>query len=196
MKLSEIFMSLADSEVSNLGFVENGAILPESLPKILRAINLGLADLHTRFLLRKKRIAVDLVPDQLQYTIAEPDFVELLTTSLPNIDKSLLSPNTFYASVDAPTTITVEYKATLPPLTEADIAADSNVELPIAYLNALLYFIGSRMLMSIPNQMDGDINEGTRYTQKYMEELAMLTQQGVDVDGVYENNWFNERGFR
>lgn len=189
-------MSLADSEVSNLGFVENGEILPESLPKILRAINLGLVDLHTRFLLRKKRIAVDLVPDQLQYTIAESDFVELLTTSLPNIDKSLLSPNTFYANVDAPTTITVEYKATLPPLTEADIAADSNVELPIAYLNALLYFIGSRMLMSIPNQMDGDINEGTRYTQKYMEELAMLAQQGVDVDGVYENNWFNERGFR
>lgn len=196
MKLSEIFLTLADSEVSNLGFVDNGKILPESLPKILRAINLGLADMHTRFLLRKKRIAVDLVPDQMQYTIAEPDFVEILTSSLPNIDKSLLSPNTFYANVDAPTRITVEYKATLPPLTEADIIADSNVELPIAYLNALLYFIGSRMLMSIPNQMDGDINEGTRYTQKYMEELAMLAQQGVDVDGVYENNWFNERGFR
>ena len=196
MKLSEIFLTLADSEVSNLGFVGNGEILPESLPKILRAINLGLADMHTRFLLRKKRITVDLVPDQMQYTIAEPDFVEILTSSLPNIDKSLLSPNTFYAIVDAPTKITVEYKATLPPLTEADIIADSNVELPIAYLNALLYFIGSRMLMSIPNQMDGDINEGTRYTQKYMEELAMLAQQGVDVDGVYENNWFNERGFR
>lgn len=196
MKLSEIFMTLADSEVSNLGFVENGEILPESLPKILRAINLGLADIHTRFLLRKNRVTVDLVPDQMQYTIAEPDFVELLTSSLSNIDKSLLSPNTFYASVDAPTKITVEYKATLPPLTEADIAADSNVELPIAYLNALLYFIGSRMLMSIPNQMDGDINEGTRYTQKYMEELAMLAQQGVDVDGIYENNWFSERGFR
>ena len=196
MKLSEIFLTLADSEVSNLGFVDNGEILPESLPKILRAINLGLVDMHTRFLLRKKRITVDLVPDQMQYTIAEPDFVEILTSSLPNIDKSLLSPNTFYAIVDAPTRITVEYKATLPPLTEADIIADSNVELPIAYLNALLYFIGSRMLMSIPNQMDGDINEGTRYTQKYMEELAMLAQQSVDVDSVYENNWFNERGFR
>lgn len=196
MKLSDIFYTLGDSELSNLSLVENGEILPDKLPKVLRAINLGLADLHTRFLLRKNVVDISLVPEQTQYTITNSDFVELLTSSLPKVEKSLLTPNTFYAVVDAPMTITVEYKATHPPLTEEDINNDSNVELPVAYLNALLYFIGSRMLMSIPNQMDGDINEGTRYTQKYLEEIAMLTQQGVDVDQVYDNDWFNSRGFK
>ena len=195
MKLSEIFASLADSELSNLGIVTDGVVDPDKLPKVLRAINLGLNSLHTRFMLRKNTIEIELVPGKTDYVINASDFLEVLSANMEGIERSLLTPNTIYKEVDAPTTLIVEYKAKHPPLTEADIKADSEVELPIAYLNALLYFIGSRLLSSIPNQLDGDLNEGTRYTQKYMEEINLLIQQGVDVDDVLSNDWFTNRGF-
>lgn len=195
MKLSEIFAALGDGELSNLGIVTDGVIDNDKLPKVMRNINLALADLHTRFILRKNFIEIEAVPEKTQYTIESPDFIEILTVSMAGAENSLLKPNTLYLKVDSPTTVVVQYKATHPPLTENDILNDSEVELPIAYLNALLYFIGSRMLMSVPNQMDGDLNEGTRYTQKYMEQITLLTNQGIDVDTLSEPNKFNDRGF-
>ena len=195
MKLSEIFAALGDGELSNLGIVTDGVIDNDKLPKVMRNINLALADLHTRFILRKNVAEIEAVPEKTQYTIESPDFIEILNVSMAGAENSLLKPNTLYLKVDSPTAVIVQYKATHPPLTESDILNDSEVELPIAYLNALLYFIGSRMLMSVPNQMDGDLNEGTRYTQKYMEQITLLTNQGIDVDTLSEPNKFNNRGF-
>lgn len=206
MKLSEIFLALASGELSNLHLSNDGQnIRPEKQEQVLRSINLGLNDLHTKFLLRKKLLVIPTVIDQQQYEINDDEFIEIIHINDGNCVLKenhehgfmLLKPSVFYLN-DKPKEVKdlkVLCKVKHRVLVEQDITLDSEVDLPVSYLNALLYFIGSRLFVSIPNQLDGDLNEGMRYQQRYQAEIVSLTNQGVDVDGLDEHNWFNERGF-
>lgn len=196
MRLSDIFDALGSGELANLHLVENNAIVPDKLPIVLNAINLALTDLHTKFLLKRKLVKINIDPTIETYKITNGDFIEVLNSDMNGIQYSLLNPNTLYVKADKPTVITIEYKASHRKLTEEDILEDSEVDLPLSYLNALLYFIGSRMYVSVVNQLDGDLNESARYASMYQAELLTLTNQGIDVDHLNNNDWFYERGFR
>ena len=196
MRLSDIFDALGSGELANLHLVENNTIIPDKLPIVLNAINLALTDLHTKFLLKRELVKINIEPTIETYKITNGDFIEVLNSDMNGIQYSLLNPNTLYVKVDKPTVVTVEYKANHKRLTEEDILKDSEVDLPLSYLNALLYFIGSRMYVSVVNQLDGDLNESARYASMYQAELLTLTNQGIDVDHLNNNDWFYERGFR
>ena len=196
MRLSDIFDALGSGELANLHLVENNTIIPEKLPIVLNAINLALTDLHTKFLLKRELVKINIEPTIETYKITNGDFIEVLNSDMNGIQYSLLNPNTLYVKADKPTVVTIEYKASHRKLTEEDILDDSEVDLPLSYLNALLYFIGSRMYVSVVNQLDGDLNESARYASMYQAELLTLTNQGIDVDRLNNNDWFYERGFR
>ena len=196
MRLSDIFDALGSGELANLHLVENNTIIPDKLPIVLNAINLALTDLHTKFLLKRELVKINIEPTIETYKITNGDFIEVLNSDMNGIQYSLLNPNTLYVKADKPTVITVEYKASHRKLTEEDILEDSEVDLPLSYLNALLYFIGSRMYVSVVNQLDGDLNESARYASMYQAEILTLTNQGIDVDHLNNNDWFYERGFR
>ena len=196
MRLSDIFDALGSGELANLHLVENNTIIPDKLPIVLNAINLALTDLHTKFLLKRELVKINIEPTIETYKITNGDFIEVLNSDMNGIQYSLLNPNTLYVKADKPTVITIEYKASHRKLTEEDILEDSEVDLPLSYLNALLYFIGSRMYVSVVNQLDGDLNESARYASMYQAELLTLTNQGIDVDHLNNNDWFYERGFR
>lgn len=196
MKLSEIFDALGSGELANLHLTVNGEVLPEKQPIVLKAINLGLTDLHTKFILKRNVVKINVDPTINTYTIDADDFIEVLNTDLNGVQYSLLKPNTLYVTSEVPSIITVEYKVNHKKLIEKDIINDTEVDLPLSYLNALLYFIGSRMYVSVVNQLDGDLNESARYAQLYQAEILTLTNQGIDVDELNDNNWFNERGFK
>ncbi len=196
MRLSDIFDALGSGELANLHLVENNSIIPDKLPIVLNAINLALTDLHTKFLLKRELVKINIEPTIDTYKITNGDFIEVLNSDMNGIQYSLLSPNTLYVKADKPTVVTIEYKASHRKLTEEDILEDSEVDLPLSYLNALLYFIGSRMYVSVVNQLDGDLNESARYASMYQAELLTLTNQGIDVDHLNNNDWFYERGFR
>lgn len=206
MRLSEIFNALASGELSNLYVSdEQKELRPEMLGIILRSINLGLTDLHTRFLLKRRVAELPSQVNQQVYTVNQSDLIEILEVSfnhrkldLNSFDGFSLLDNKrihFGFLPNAVLPIHIVYKANHRQLNQDDITHDSDVDLPNAYLNALLYFVASRLFVSIPNQLDGDLNEGIRYQQKYHAELAMLTEQGVVVDDLYDNTWFQERGF-
>ena len=196
MRLSDIFDALGSGELANLHLVENNSIIPDKLPIVLNAINLALTDLHTKFLLKRELVKINIEPTIDTYKITNGDFIEVLNSDMNGIQYSLLNPNTLYVKADKPTVVTIEYKASHRKLTEEDILEDSEVNLPLSYLNALLYFIGSRMYVSVVNQLDGDLNESARYASMYQAELLTLTNQGIDVDHLNNNDWFYERGFR
>lgn len=196
MRLSDIFDALGSGELVNLHLVENNSIIPDKLPIVLNAINLALTDLHTKFLLKRELVKINIEPTIDTYKITNGDFIEVLNSDMNGIQYSLLNPNTLYVKADKPTVVTIEYKASHRKLTEEDILEDSEVDLPLSYLNALLYFIGSRMYVSVVNQLDGDLNESARYASMYQAELLTLTNQGIDVDHLNNNDWFYERGFR
>lgn len=206
MRLSTIFQALADGELANLRIGDyKFDIADDDKPRILKSINLGLNELYTRFMLSIIHKEIPLVTNQEIYTITDENLLEILSVGLNECelsyrnDYTLTSINTLVLSkelnIKTNDKLKVKYKAKHKALTEQDITDDTDISLPISYLNALLYFIASRLYTSINNQLDGDLNEGMRWTQRYHEELSMLEQQGIDVDGIDENNWFNQRGF-
>lgn len=71
MKLSEVFEHLQFGELSNLGIVDKETgLIPEKLyPKVLSSVNLGLAELHKRFVLKKGFLHIELQADQTMYPL-------------------------------------------------------------------------------------------------------------------------------
>ena len=81
MKLSEVFSQLAYGELSQLGVVnDNGdGILPAKYGQITAHVNLGLAALYKRFLLKEGRVTLSLVAGRSTYplnTDEDTDFIE------------------------------------------------------------------------------------------------------------------------
>lgn len=205
MKLSMIFDALASGELHNLYLSEDATSIREDKKEIvLRAINLGLNDLYHRFTLKVKTKEIETKTDKLDYSITDPEFIEII--HLHWLDSELLVNHDYYQKdvrtfvIDKALSdnqiIQVVYKAKHRHLTQDDIVNNTDIELPMAYLNALLYFIASRAYTSIVNQLDGDLNESNRYAQKYMAEIQMLENQGVDVNEFEQMNVFHQRGFK
>lgn len=195
--------ALASGELANLNLAEDRInIKPDKMVIVLRNINRGLEDLHTRFLLRRANAYIDVVPDQFEYIVNTDDFIEILDVYVNNkrldaYEYGLGDVNKFRLNNKLGITddLRVEYKASHKVLTELDISLDTEVNLPSSYLNALMYFVASRLFAGAVNQLDGDLNEGVSYERKYQDEIMMLSQQGIDVDGLNEFNGFRSRGF-
>lgn len=71
MKLNEVFEHLQYGELSNLGLVDKatGVIPVTAYPKIVSSVNLGLMELHKRFILKKGILRIELQPDQTMYQL-------------------------------------------------------------------------------------------------------------------------------
>lgn len=72
MLLQEVFDQLCVAELNNISVVDQVTkqINPEDYRKVATAINAGLTQLHTRFLLRKGELFVDLHPGVTTYQLA------------------------------------------------------------------------------------------------------------------------------
>lgn len=204
MRLSEIFNQLAHGELANLHLADNAdTIFDDKKERVLRSINLGLADLHHRFYLKRKYKDIVVSEHTKLYKIDDVDCIEIIKVKLGTEELCL---NHDYVLLDTTTlqlkeypreheTLSIEYRAKHRELNQTDIDNDAEVELPLVYLNALLLFIASRLYTSIVNQLDGDLNESNRYSQRYMQEIQLLERQGIDVDDLFEHDWFCQRGF-
>lgn len=204
MKLSHVLEYLASGELGNLNLAEDRINIKDDRKVIvLRAINRGLEDLHTRFLLRKATAFIEVVDGQQIYDVMPDDFIEILHIQingkkLTNTEYSLGDVNKFKLNnlLGITDDVRVEYKASHKKLTELDISLDTEIKLPSPYMNALIYFVAARLYTGAVNQLDGDLNEGVAYERKYQDEIMMLSNQGIDVDGFYDsNNNFRNRGF-
>lgn len=69
MVLQDLFDIMASGEFSGLalGNSVTGSIKEEAYPKIVNAINRGLTELYTKFLLKKKRVYLVQQPDVIRY---------------------------------------------------------------------------------------------------------------------------------
>lgn len=206
MRLSDVFNTLATGELSNL-FLAEGAVevKPDKKEPVLRSINLALTDLYNRFFLKRKEAEITTSQGVQAYVINDPLLIEIHKVVFNGRELCINKPSGYHLlSVDTLVLkdkpednqiIEVVYKAKHKTLIQEDIDNDVEIELPDIYLNALCLFIGSRVYTSIVNQLDGDLNESNRYAQRYMQEIAMLNDQGVDVDSFEEMWLFDERGF-
>ena len=95
---------------------------------------------------------------------------------------------------------TVMYSELPKRITGVDDTTNPNsveVDLPLAYLNALIYFIASSFHSPTLSGLDGTARAtlDISYHQKYEVECAMLESKGIDIDEDVPTNLFHQRGF-
>lgn len=73
---------------------------------------------------------------------------------------------------------------------------DIEVELPYAYLTALLFFVASRHYTPVLSNADSNRGQvDMNYLQRFEAECAKLIADGIDADRDDEVNLFTSRGF-
>lgn len=192
MTARDLIKLLVHGELKNLSYVDNttGFVKPEKLDRVLDTINLGLTDLYTRFYLNRKPVEIEIVKGKHEYTVDDVDLIEITSIGLDK-DKYLMKDlKTIYLYETNIDKLDVTCKLNHPKVT-----VDSEIMLPTSYLNALVLFVASRLYTSMPNQLDGDLNEHTRYLQRYIEEIRHLTDTGLDVDDLDDICLFYKKGF-
>lgn len=224
MKLEDIYDALSTGELSQvvIGHSDNGVMeIPEEIRRQIRhSLQLGLSDLHTRFLIREKTFKLERVPDKHTYVLNsrfavsntnsdvmpkyvldvndpfQDDLIKIerirdskgkpvALNEIDNDDSVRTLSDTILA---VPETLKcpwleITYRANHPTLNKyvsdaAPVIVD--IDLPIKYLQALLYFIASRALN--PIGFKEYTHEGNNYLQKYEMECQRLMSIGAGID--------------
>lgn len=137
----------------------------------------------------------------------EGDLIEILEITNPlnmvmqfdgSEEITLLKPDTLkFRYVNQIGTYIIEYAALPTKLSmDGEDIYSVEVELPDIYLNALLFFVASRLYSPVGVSMDNNRNSmDVSYIQRYETECKALMEQGVDVDTNHHSSVFFQRGF-
>lgn len=213
MKLKEIFDQLTYGELSqiSIGGAKAGEIIEPDYPKVAASVSLGLTALHTRFPLKEGTHILTVVPGTLTYSLSTltdlikvervygEDGFELPLNVRDNADsvrtpnfKTLVLPATFTGN-----TVKVIYRANHRPLTE-ELWSDpesAEIEIPGSHLEALLWYIASRVMNPVGFSGGNGFHEGNNYAAKYEAACALLEQMSVSEGESGGNNWFARGGW-
>ena len=97
--------------------------------------------------------------------------------------------------------VKVEYKASPRRLSKIDDDGlydpeDINIDLPYDYLNALIFYIASRLTNANMNGVQQGFHEGNNYYQRFVSACAMLVDRGHDVENINASSTrFERSGF-
>lgn len=211
MTLDDIFNQLSYGELVQIyaGSGDSGLTEAKDRLKIAASISLGLTELHKRFLIREGEEQVQLTSTQLTYSLTNSDVIRIervydaegneLNINIVDDPESIRTPT--MTSLKVPSTLsteylTVVYRAKHPELDKSKIplAPDEiEVELPEAYLVALLYFVASRVLN--PIGIADNFHEGNNYTAKFEAACQLLGAENIEVATFGENNRFVNNGW-
>lgn len=218
IKLSEIFDNLVYGEFSKLSIGEDGSVTTKDYNRLITHINLGISELFKRFSLKHAEVAVTVIKGTTLYSLGE-NVVEVLRVmdklgiELPinrveyGITGSVVTPtlSTIKVKDVEPQVLTVTCKMAPTPieLVPVDILGEYEpslieTELPRTYLEALLYFVASRVFN--PVGLESAVNRapfhtGNNYYSKYEAACALLASVGLDVEETVEYHKFSSKGF-
>lgn len=201
MKLSEIFDHLTYGELSQLSLTTDldgsRGVAEGDRYKLISHINLGLTALHKRFFLREGRTTVYVSPGIRSYTVNADDILKIekvLNTDGTEIpinqgDEAggihTTSYNSFLVGEDVVlgSELTVIYRANHAALSVRDSEKDPeriSVHLPRTHLEALLYFIASRIVNPTGFEAQG-MHEGNNYYTKFERACQVLENGGYKI---------------
>lgn len=92
-----------------------------------------------------------------------------------------------------PETLTVNYRANHPAIRNVTRPASVNIELPDSYLEALLYFVASRI--NNPIGMTNEFHAGNSYMMKYEQECQRLEMENLQIDYTPTNSRLVRNGW-
>lgn len=222
MKLQEIFEQLAYGELSQIRIGQNdeGEVDETGYPTLVAHINLGLSALYRRFNLKERRLTfvvqegvdtykldiddinkVEQVINDKAWSFSINDEGDPYSVFTPTL-KTLVIPVAITGnSMDVPDnlksdSLTVIYRASHPILrVEAGYIDpfETEVELPYSHLEALLYFIASRV--HNPIGMVNEFHAGSSWAAKYEQECQRLQVQNIHVDSVHQGDRLHRNGW-
>lgn len=224
MLLSDVFDSLAYGPLAAVAMATDGEISTQDMPRLLNLINQGLLDLHKRFELQRKTQPLEVVEGDVRYVLRGEgdDLLELLEILVENFHG--ISPVTRvnhpkYLRPDvplcymmvSPTTVrfnhplnnlmdfSISYKARHPKIVVDDFetvdTTKVEIDLPMAYLEALSFYVASKVIVPIDNNL-GNPQEGSNYRAMYEQACQALEFQGLDIDdAAHSDHRFNVNGF-
>lgn len=215
MTLQDIFDHLTYGELSmmHIGGISEAGITEENRHRIITHVSLGLTALHKRFFLRKGETDVYVLPALHSYTINEPDLFkvervldgdgeEVLIGDGGEYSVSMLNMTTISVPLSLRMTgkpLKVIYRADHPKLDKREANREPekvNIELPASHLEALLYFIASRMFNPMGStESTHGYHDGNNYAQKYENACRMLENQGMQISESVEQTKFQRNGW-
>lgn len=213
MKLKDVFDQLTFGELAqvNIGGSNFGEILESNYQKVAASVSLGLTALHTRLNLREGEYVLNTVKGQQTYTlndckditkierVYDPDGYELALNLIGDVNTVR---TTGYRTLVIPSALTglqlkVVYRANHPLLDESKWSDPENAEIdiPEACLEALLWYVASRMMN--PNGFTGGngFHEGNNYITKYEAACAALEQFNIRGDSSEVNDRLVRNGW-
>ena len=222
MKLAEVFSQLAYGELAQTVFGENdeGELVEKQYPILLAHVNLGLTALYKRFNLKEVRLTFPLSTLGNVYRLGVTDLhkiekvltdagVELplndgkeqyscftprmdtIRVPLDIVNKVAEVPESYHTN-----SLEVVYRANHPKLeaTGGDINPETiELELPYSHLEALLYFVASRV--HNPIGMVNEFHSGNSWAARYEGECMKLQQQDLQIDSSNDNDRLGRNGW-
>lgn len=214
MLLKDVLDSLRFGELStmSIGGEEQGKITKKNFTNVCTHINAGLVSLYTRFKLKEGVGTVPLVADQTKYALTFPDLLKVTQIALIGGREftlnNLADPDSIMfrtaKEIDVPAPVVeaggelrVVYRAKHPTIDSSPFTImeeeDIVLELPYSYLEALTYYVASRL--SNPLDMTGQFHSGNNYAAKYEKECQRLELDNVYIDGDSQSTRFNSNGW-
>lgn len=222
MYLSEVFSQLAYGELAQTVLGENseGELVENKFAMLMAHVNMGLTALYKRFNLKEGRLTFPLSTAGNVYKLGVTDLhkVERVLTSAgvdlplndgkekyscftPRMDTIRVPLDIVNKVADVPEqfktdSLEVVYRANHPKLVDTLGIIDPEtieVELPYSHLEALLYFVASRV--HNPIGMANEFHAGNSWASKYEAECMKLQQQNLEIDESNDNDRLNRNGW-
>jgi len=222
MKLAEVFSALAYGELSQLALGKNveGEVEEAVYPTLVSHINLGLTSIYKRFNLKEGRLLFPLSGEGNVYKLEVTDIhkIERVLTHqgtelglnnesdpyacfTPSMDILRVPQKIVDQSPDLPdeyktTELTVIYRANHPKLIVKNGYIDpfkTTLELPYSHLQALLYFVASRV--HNPIGMINEFHSGNSWYAKYEMECQRLEAENIEIDESNHNDRLQRSGW-
>lgn len=219
MKLAEIFTYLSSGELSQLAMGQQtyGETSEKNFGYLITSINLGLTALHKRFLLKKSHIKFALSTEGTVYDLKRADILKIeqvlteegqeLGVNDSNLPYSCTTPQLGVLSVpevivnkgpDLPEAYITDVLRVVYRADHARIPLEVDPEtyevgLPYSHLEALLYFVASRV--HNPIGMTNEFHAGNSWAAKYEQECSRLEQQGIQIDNGESNSRLSAGGW-
>ena len=222
MKLSFVFSQLAGSELAQLALVDQttGKLLPDKYQKVVDAINLGLIELHGKFLLKIGEVKVPITLEQEVYKLSAVDpKIGAKMIQLHNVvdqDGRVLEFNNFSARNSVHFTqktvlnvplhlrrdhnlqeVRIQYKAMPRQVGGCYDTVDPDIEdvdLDYQFVKALMYFVAARMHNPVGISSDAAYQPNIFYNL-YAAEVLRLEEENYELSYVAKDETMHLRGW-
>ena len=223
MLLKDVLDSLRYGELSllSIGGELQGKITKNNFTAVATHINSGLTNLYTRFKLKVVSTELALTPAKYEYKLTYPDLLKVIrvygntgyefTLNDLHDEYSIHTPTAKALTVPASVInladnlpndlkineLKIVYQAKHPWIDTASTnildEEELELELPEAYLDALSYFVASRM--TNPLDVAGQFHSGNNYAAKYEQACNRLELSNMSIDSGAQSNRFQSKGW-